>query len=451
MIHLHSMTNNSIKAVHSVSDLCAKTRNLLEEKFTNIWVTGEVSSISTPVSGHWYLSLKDDKSQLRCVMFKNANMRCKKPQIGDEVLVSGRFSIYDARGDLQLILNHMEARGAGDLHQQFQELKERLLKEGLFATEHKKSIPQYSQRIALITSETGAAVEDITTMLRKRGYGGYIKLFASTVQGSEAPKQLISAIDAAEQQGNWDLMLISRGGGSYEDLFCFNDENLARRIFTAKTPIISAVGHEVDSTICDFVADLRCATPTAAAEQIVAPYVELKNRLHSIQSQLSTALAKQISQKQYRLNTLEAKLVKPQHRLNNYQQYLDKLSQNTSLLLDRKIQSATHRLALADQSLVAQSPVNKLNGVTERLKEVEHRLLKAGPEKLIEKKYRFIQLCKSLELVSPLATVSRGYSVLQESSGVIVRSSAQVSVGQKLNARLADGHLELEVKSNTPN
>ena len=447
MMQLQSNANDSIRAVYSVTALCAKTRQLLEEKFTNIWLEGEIASISTPPSGHWYLSIKDEKSQIRCVMFKNANTRCKKPKVGDEVLVSGKFSLYDARGDLQLILNHMEAKGAGNLHQEFQALKEKLLREGLFATEHKKSIPKYAQRVALITSETGAAIEDISSMLQKRGYGGYVKLFASNVQGVEAPKQLISSIDAVEQQDDWDLILISRGGGSYEDLFCFNDEALARRVFAAKTPVISAIGHEVDTTICDFVADLRCATPTAAAEQIVAPYIDLKNRLTSIQNQIQAAVTRRLSTKQHSLNTLQAKLATPQHRLNNYQQYLDKLSQQTNLLLDRKIQSAIHRLALADQSLSAQSPINNLNEATGRLKEIKHRLHQAAINQVSEKKYSFIQACKSLELVSPLATVSRGYSVLQNEDGAIVSNASQVKIGQNLSARLANGSLELEVKN----
>ena len=446
MIHLHSMTNNSIRAVHSVSDLCAKRRHLLEEKFSNIWVTGEVASISTPVSGHWYLSLKDEKSQLRCVMFKGANIRCKKPKIGDEVLVSGKFSLYEARGDLQLILNHMEPRGIGTLYQEFEQLKTKLLEEGLFATEHKKPIPKYPERIALVTSATGAALEDILTLMRRHKYGGVVKVFPSIVQGVDAPSQLISAIQEADDQACWDLILLSRGGGSYEDLFCFNHEALARAIFALNTPLVSAIGHEVDTTISDYVADLRCATPTAAAEQVLGAHIQLNPLLKNIENRLANALTKELKNKQHQLAELKGKLRDPVYQLQNYQQYLDRLLEKAKNQLNTKIQGSTHRINLYNQALLAQSPQRKIDEAASRLANCQSNLLRAGPENIEKSRSKFVQLCQYLEVVSPMATITRGYSVLQKANGKVIRSIKDVQAEEALRAKLSDGDIYLEVK-----
>ena len=445
MMHSHSIANDSIRAVHSVSDLCAKTRDILEQNFSNIWVAAEIASISTPASGHWYLSLKDDKSQLRCVMFRGSNIRCSKPKIGDEVLVSGKFSLYEARGDLQLILNHLEPRGAGALHQQFELLKSKLLAEGLFAAEHKKPIPKYPERIALVTSATGAALEDIFTLLRRHNYGGLVKVFPSVVQGADAPPQLIAALQEADEQGQWDLILLSRGGGSYEDLFCFNNEDLARTIFNLKTPIVSAIGHEIDTTISDFVADLRCATPTAAAEQIIAGHIQLKSELNNLETRLKLALAQELKSQSQNLANLRAKLRGPEHRLQNYQQHLDRLSENSTNHIRTKIQTQLHRLVLSKKTLDAQSPERKLATAEARFAEVKQNLLRLGPENVNDSQRRFVELCRHLEVVSPMATICRGYSVLQDVESEVIREVAQVAIGDKISAKLSDGILNLEV------
>jgi len=426
----------------------------LEDKFSNIWVAGEIASISTPASGHWYLSLKDDKSQLRCVMFKGANSRLKTPEIGDEVLVSGRFSLYEARGDLQLILNHLEARGAGALHQKFEDLKAKLLAEGLFEQSHKKPLPTYPERIALITSATGAALEDILTLMRRHNFGGQIRVFPSQVQGQDAPKQLISAIreaDPGDESGSkWDIILLSRGGGSYEDLFCFNDEALARTIFDAKTPVVSAVGHEVDTTISDFVADLRCATPTAAAEQILAGHIQLKSQLARYENLLSQSLLGCVTEKKRLLIDLKNRLQSPAHQLQNFQQRLDQLEQNNLNILNSQIQLKSHRLGILEQRLLAQSPARSIKEASLRFEDTSKRLGKAGQDRVFLLQQKFIQICRNLEVVSPMATVTRGYSVLLNKSDEVIKSIASVTSGENLSARVGDGSIALEVVGVTP-
>ena len=447
----HSITNDSIRAVHSVSELCSKTRALLEDKFSNIWVGGEIASISTPASGHWYLSLKDDKSQLRCVMFRGANIRCKVPKIGDEVLISGRFSLYEARGDLQLILNHLEARGAGVLHQKFEDLKAKLLREGMFDQEHKKPLPPYPERIALITSATGAALEDILTLMRRHHYGGQIQVLPSQVQGQDAPKQLLSAIRQADLESDCDIILLSRGGGSYEDLFCFNDEELARTIFNTKTPLVSAVGHEVDTTISDFVADMRCATPTAAAEQILTAYIQLAPKLSRYENLLFQSLHRYLTDTKHALKDLKNRLQSPVHQLQTYQQRLDQLEQHNLNQFNSQLQLKLHQLGLLEHRLLAQSPQMLLNEASIRFQDTSTRLRKAGQDRILYLQQKYVQTCRHLEAVSPMATVTRGYSVLLNKSDQVIKSVAAVTLGERIKAKVSDGSIALEVVEITKN
>ena len=444
-MHSNSIANDSIRAVHSVSDLCGKTRAVLEEKFAHLWVAGEIASISVPASGHWYLSLKDDKAQLRCVMFKSANSRCQKPKIGDEVLVSGRFSLYEARGDLQLILNHLEPRGAGALHKQFEDLKKKLLEEGLFAAEHKKILPSYPEHIALVTSSTGAALEDILTVLQRHNYGGRVSLFASPVQGENAPQQLINALQSADAQMDVDLILLSRGGGSYEDLFCFNDENLARAIFSTKKPVLSAVGHETDTTISDFVADCRSATPTAAAEQLLASYIGLGPELKRLSNSLNQTLTKNLAAKSSSIIDFRHRLQSPIHRLQSNQQQLDRLQQNQTVQMDRQLGQKRHELDLLTQRLRAQSSVQLIRDANSRLEISRTELQRLGPEKIRDLMRSFVQLSRHLETVSPMATITRGYSVLRDADQQVVTSVAALRVGDPLSAMVTDGTIQMEV------
>lgn len=445
MMLSNSISNDSVRAIHSVSDLCGKTRAVLEEKFSNLWVSGEVASITTPASGHWYLSLKDDKAQIRCVMFKSANSRCSKPKVGDEVLISGRFSLYEARGDLQLILNHLEPRGAGALHKKFEELKKKLLDEGLFAAENKKEIPKFPQHIAIITSATGAALKDIVTVFERHKYAGRLSIFPSHVQGEDAPKQLVAALNQADALAEIDLILLSRGGGSYEDLFCFNDENLARAIYATKKPVVSAVGHEVDTTICDFVADMRSATPTSGAEQILRAYIDLNPELNRLLGKLSQAISVQVSQHEFQLERLQRRLQSPVHQLENYQQRLDRLQERQSLYFKNRLEHLNHQLALLSQRHQLQSPALLTKNAATRVEEARTKLHRLGVATLSNKRREFLQLGRHLEAVSPMAVLTRGYSILLSEDQKALKSVKQTQPGEKLSALLTDGSLELEV------
>lgn len=441
----NSLANDSIRAVHSVSDLCSKTRGLLEEKFAHLWVAGEIASISTPVSGHWYLSLKDDKAQIRCVMFKSANIRCQKPKVGDEVLVSGRFSLYEARGDLQLTLNHLEPRGAGALHKKFEALKIKLKAEGLFEAEHKRDLPSYPEHIALITSATGAALEDVLTVFRRHNYGGRVSIFASQVQGDDAPAQLIEALQAADNTQGVDLILLSRGGGSYEDLFCFNDEALARAVFATKKPVVSAVGHETDTTISDFVADMRSATPTAAAEQILKAYNNLTSDIDRLQTRLNQSLKNHLTKRETQVAQLRSLLQSPVHQLQNYQQKLDQIQQKKLALLNRYFDKQHYQRQILSQRLQARSTRNLVREAQKRLTDSQSRLHRLAAQ-IVEKPGRNLgQTCRHLESVSPMATLSRGYSVLLSTQGQVVKSVEQVRPDDQLQALVNDGSIELKV------
>lgn len=440
-----SNENSSVRAVHSVSDLCAKTRKVLEDKFAHLWVAGEVSQITTPASGHWYLSLKDDRAQMRCVMFKSANSRCSKPKIGDEVLVSGRFSLYEARGDLQLILDHLEPRGAGVLHKQFEELKKKLLGEGLFAVEHKKPLPKYPKHIALITSPSGAALKDILKVFERHNYAGKISIYPSLVQGEEAPKQLISAIEKADTNEDIELILLSRGGGSYEDLFCFNDESLARAIYSTKKPLVSAVGHEIDSTISDFVADIRSATPTAAAEQILTSYIKLISELDRLRTELDQGVLNQLRIRQSSLISLRPRLQSPIHKLQSYEQRLDNLQTIQGSLIERELRQRASQLDLSTERLKSRSILRLVADAENRLKESQTRLLRSGPEKIEQLVNRFEQTTRHLQAVSPMSILTRGYSVLLNSENRAIRSVAEIKTEEPLKALFSDGTANLKV------
>ena len=445
MMLSNSIANDSIRAVHSVSELCSKTRAVLDEKFSHIWVAGEIASISAPASGHWYLSLKDDKAQLRCVIFKAANSRCSKPKIGDEVLASGRFSLYEARGDLQLILNHIEPRGAGALHKRFEDLKKKLADEGVFSSEHKKPLPKYPKHIALITSSTGAALDDICAVLRRQNYPGRISLFSSQVQGENAPQQLISALQTADSIPEVDLILLSRGGGSYEDLFCFKDENLARAIFASNKPVVSAIGHEIDTTISDFVADMRSATPTAAAEQILASYISLPAELERLLNKVNRTLTESLANKLSSLIRLEHRMQSPLHSLQNFQQQLDRLQEQQSSHLVRRIEQDEHRLELLTQRLKNRSATHLIVSAKNRIDEARNRLSRIGLEIGADRQQRLLHAARHLEAVSPMATLTRGYSVLLDEKRSLIKTINEAHKGDKLQALICDGTIDLEV------
>jgi exodeoxyribonuclease VII large subunit len=327
--------------VYTISQLNSTARQLLEDNFPPILVEGEISNLACPSSGHIYFSLKDEFAQVRCAMFRNHNHGLDfTPENGMHVLVQAQVSIYEQRGDYQLIIYHMEAAGVGILRRKFEELKKKLLTEGLFAKEHKKTIPKLANCIGVITSATGAAIRDIISVLKRRFAGIPIIIYPAQVQGDQAAKKIVDAIETANQHNKCDVLIIARGGGSLEDLWPFNEEIVARSIFASQIPIVTGVGHEVDFTIADFVADVRAPTPSAAAELLSPDRADLLNMVEHLHSKFS-----------HLLNT----------KLRNYAQNLDNLEQRLSLAINNFLKHKESKLVNLSRALAAISPLATLN------------------------------------------------------------------------------------------
>ncbi len=394
------MIENELKIL-SVTELNRKVRRLLEDDMGMVSVQGEVSNLSRPASGHAYFSLKDATGQLRCVFFKGRHRKNTDIilQNGEALTLFGTLSVYEARGDYQLIVERIEPAGKGTLFQQFEALKVKLKSLGLFEESHKKAWPKYPNKIGLITSPTGAAIRDIQTTLRRRFPLTEVQVYPSEVQGASAPPQLISAIQQANLEASCDVLILARGGGSIEDLWAFNDEALAYAIFESKLPIISGVGHETDFTIADFVADLRAATPTAAAEAVTPDQHHLHEHCMRLNLRLETAITRLLRHQAEQLNHLAKRLKSPERLLQGHWQTLDYLT--------RQLQ------------------IHMTNHITQK-----NHALKA--------------LASSLNALSPLATLNRGYSIASTNHHVI-RAPQDAPVGTEIQLKLARGQLTCEV------
>jgi len=393
------MTNYS--KTLTVSQLNRQVRNWLEEDIGLISVQGEVSNLSKPASGHCYFSLKDTGAQLRCVFFKNRHTPISKEilQHGQQLILRGLLSVYEARGDYQLIVESIEASGEGDLYLKYEALKIKLQALGLFDAMRKKTWPTYPNTIGLITSPTGAAIRDVLTTLKRRFPLASVRIYPSDVQGKQAAPQLVQAIKCANHDALCDVLLLVRGGGSLEDLWSFNDEALAYAIAESAIPIISGVGHETDFTIADFVADHRAATPTAAAETVTPNQEQLREHCTRLSQRLYVAIERLLKQQQQKINYISKRLHAPKYLLQSHSQTLDYLSKQLYTLL----------LILLD-----------------------------------EKKQALQQCSLHLHALSPLATLNRGYAIVKQGSRV-VRCSQNVLIGTTLNIQLAEGALQCEV------
>ncbi|MGO1694065.1 MAG: exodeoxyribonuclease VII large subunit, partial [Marinobacter sp.] len=310
----------------TVSELNHQARHLLESSFMQVWVEGELSGFSRPSSGHWYFSLKDSKCQIRCAMFRGMNQRIRSiPKEGDKVRIRGKVTLYENRGDFQIIAEHIEPAGLGALQQAFEELKRKLQAEGLFEVGRKKPIPALPGHIGVVTSPTGAAIHDILTVLARRCPGIPVTLYPTTVQGQPATAEIVRAIELAQAHGAADVLIIGRGGGSLEDLWCFNEEAVARAIAACPIPTVSAVGHETDVTIADFVADLRAPTPSAAAEKVSPDQREMLRQINDREFRLTNAAKRAFQRLNTKLEHLSARLRDPRRELLEKAQRLDEL------------------------------------------------------------------------------------------------------------------------------
>ncbi|MGH8352074.1 MAG: exodeoxyribonuclease VII large subunit [Pseudomonas sp.] len=406
------------REVLSVSQLNGRARVLLEDVFAQVWVEGEISNLSRPASGHVYFTLKDSQAQVRCALFRQNAARVRQAlRDGLAVRVRGKVSLFEGRGDYQLILDSVEPAGDGALRLAFEALKEKLAAEGLFASERKVPLPAHPRRIGIISSPTGAVIRDIVSVFRRRAPQIELCLIPSAVQGREATMQIVRALQLADRQG-FDALILARGGGSLEDLWCFNEEVVARALAACATPIISAVGHETDVTISDFVADVRAPTPSAAAELLAPDAGDLQLRLQGLQRRLILRIQDRLARERLRR------------------------------AFERRLNDRRERLARLDTRLAAQHPERILALLRLRLDGLAERLPRAIREGLQQRRLRLQSQMQTLHAVSPLATLGRGYSILLDERGQAIRRAAQTRPGQRLKAKLGEGELDVRVEDN---
>ena len=438
--------------IYTVSRLNSEVRLTLELQFQQLWLVGEVSNFVAAASGHWYFSLKDQAAQVKVAMFKQANRYATvRPQNGQQVLIRARISVYEPRGEYQLLAEFIEPAGAGLLKQQFEQLKAKLAAEGLFAPERKRPLPANPRRVGVITSPTGAAVRDIITVLARRAPGIELIIYPCQVQGETAAAQLRNMLSTAIRRNEVDVLIIGRGGGSIEDLWCFNDEALARAVAECPIPIVSAVGHEIDFALTDFVADVRAATPSAAAELVSPDQSQYLVALTQLQQRLSRAMRRQLAQQQPRLMQLQQRLqqLHPQRRLEQQQQRLDELQLRLQRRMQQHLQTARRQHSYLQQSLQHLSPAKAIKQQQLQLQQLAKRLQQAQLQQLKQHKFNLIQLSKQLHTVSPLATLARGYSIAFDAQQQVVTRNSQLAPGDKVTVKLAEGAFEAEVKKLT--
>ena len=439
---------NAAEHVYTPSELNREVKLHLETGFPRIVVEGEVSNLARPASGHLYFSLKDERAQLRCAMFRSAAIRAGvRPENGMKVTARGRISLYEPRGEFQFIIDSLQEAGEGLLQRQFEELKKKLESEGLFDPSLKKPLPAFPARIALVTSPSGAAVRDLLHILERRWPAARVRLYPVLVQGIEAPAEIHRAIRSANRHGWADVMIIGRGGGSLEDLWAFNDESVARAVAASDIPVVSAVGHETDFSICDFVADLRAPTPSAAAELSTPDQAVLKVSFQRAQRQLHRRMEGRVQQQSQRLDHLAHRLQQrhPATRLAEQARRLETLSERLGRGATRAARERRHRLDGLARRLYKQRPERRLAELQQRLASLSKTLHRQQFAALSAARERLAQLARTLHAVSPLETIARGYSVITTPAGDVVTRLGQVSKGDAVSAQLSDGYVDLTV------
>ncbi|MFM1702680.1 exodeoxyribonuclease VII large subunit [Aeromonas salmonicida] len=444
-----SAANGREQQVFTVTRLNSAVRMILEQDLGLVWLTGELSNLAMPSSGHWYFSLKDLGAQVRCAMFKGNNRRVAfRPQDGMQVLVQARVSLYEPRGDYQLIIESMQPAGDGVLALRFEELKRRLGAEGLFDEGRKRPLPREPRAVGLVTSATGAALHDMLTVLKRRAPDLPIFIYPTQVQGSAAIGQIVAAIALANRRAEVDVLIVGRGGGSLEDLWCFNEEGVARAIANSAIPVISAVGHEVDVTISDFAADLRAPTPSAAAELVAPDQSARAQRLAHLWQRLVQAMNRHQTAARHGFVLLQKRLdhQDPKRRLEQQSQRLDELSARLQQLLNQPLHQGERRLANLELRLQAKSPERLLAIGRRRHQLAQERLHALIAKRQDQASHRLAMLTARLDGVSPLATLGRGYSITRTQSGDVINRAAQVNAGQTLVTTLAEGHLQVRVE-----
>ena len=435
----------------SVSDINRKAKSLLENQLGEVCVEAEIGTLSRPSSGHWYFSLKDDRAQLSCAMFRRANMRVRfEPKVGDSVIVRGLLSIYEARGNYQLMVDHMEASGDGALQRALEALKQKLQSEGLFDQNRKKAISPHCERIGVVTSPTGAAVEDIISVLGRRSPSSHIAIYPVQVQGAGSAEQIAEAIDVANAQvttgeRDLDVLIVGRGGGSLEDLWAFNEEVVARAIARSEIPVVSAVGHEIDYSISDLVADLRAATPSQAAELVTRDSHEWLQRIDMAVSQLDSLSARILRDHKQRVENLTARLRHPSQQLALLQNRITTNQDRATALIQSRLAASKHPLAQLNTRLQSASPSRLLKQRQETINNLSSGLPGQMAKVLRDNSRQVEHLSTLLETLGPSATLKRGYAIVTDESGKVVRSTQYIEQGDTIAVALDDGHLRARV------
>lgn len=442
------MSHDVIQPSLTVSELNSQVRRLLEMNYHNVRVVGELSSLSRPSSGHWYFTLKDSQAQIRCAMFRMQNQRITfQPQDGMKLLLRGRLSLYEGRGDYQLIVEHMSQAGAGDLQQQFERLKQQLAAEGLFEPMRKRSLPHQPQHIGIITSPTGAAVQDILTVLKRRFPSIPVTIIPTAVQGEQAKFQIVQALQQAQQSQLFDVLIVGRGGGSMEDLWPFNEEIVARAIANCTIPVVSSVGHEVDFTIADFVADYRAPTPSAAAEILSPDQYAIKQQLQQLSHRLQQLWTYRLQQQQQRLDYIQQRLRHPKEQLQWQQQRLNALSFRLQQSIQLQIEQQRQQLTYIKKQPLHTLLTQQTNRKRQQLVQHSQRLVQQIQQKKQVAQFQLQYQAVKLNAMSPLNTLARGYAIVTTKSGDIIYNSEQVSVNGIVNIQLHQGSLRTSVVS----
>lgn len=445
---MSAQPSGTARTVYAVSELADILRGLIEDSLPSVWVSGEISNFSRPASGHWYFTLKDDRAQLRCAMFKNVNYYVRpQPKDGDAVLVRAKVGIYPARGELQLIVEHLEAAGTGALLRAFEQLKAKLAAEGLFDAALKRPLPKLPRRIGIITSGTGAALQDILNALRRRWPLAEVALYPVPVQGKEAPPAIIRALRELPVRAPVDVIILARGGGSLEDLWAFNDEGVARAIRACPVPVVSGVGHEIDFTIADFAADVRAATPTAAAELATPDIGERYAQVDTLDIALITLTRRRLLALRERLMQLSARVqtLHPGRRLHERAQRLDELDERLRHAMRGRLAAKRDALLRAGRRFDTAAPLPKLLARRERVAMLASRLRLQGRNLLTDRSSRLRQAEALLNSLNPSAVLERGYALALSADGRVLRDAAAVAAGERVTIRLGRGGFDADV------
>jgi exodeoxyribonuclease VII large subunit len=442
-------TTAAERDVYGIGRLNREVRMLLEHGMPVLWVEGEVSNFSRPTSGHWYFTLKDEDGQVRCAMFRGRNALLRfTPANGQRVLVRARATLYEARGEYQLQVEHLEDSGVGALRREYERLKARLEAEGLFAPASKRPLPRVPAFIGVLTSPTGAAVRDILNILGRRFAAARVVIYPTTVQGRDAVPQILAALSRAARRQECDVLIVARGGGSIEDLWAFNDEGVARALRAMPMPVVTGIGHEVDFTIADFVADLRAPTPSGAAELVVPDGAVWRTAFERLGIRSAQALRRQIRDDRNQLDGVRRRLglAHPGQRLRQNAQRLDELEQRLESHLRLLLAGRGHRLQTLSARLAQVSPAAAIGRRLHRHALLDARLRRTLPARLETLRQRLALAARTLDAVSPLATLQRGFAIVTRGTdGRLLRDAAGVQAGELIEARLARGRLEARV------